>query len=221
MSAYTIIEDRSSESGSIECEDLPRGYSLRYRIKPDDCSNPPWENEDGHGPVRWTDEREKPARGETVLYSDYRNGQYFYNQGAAFVQAWKEGWGISAESLQRLTRNLGKKPTKGQIRAQAVREDMAHLRGFLSGDWCYIGVVVELIGPDSAEPIDTDSLWGIESNGDYWEVVAGELADQLLHSNGLTLVQRGKAWRDALHEARETKYWACRDVATSSQYRGA
>jgi hypothetical protein len=162
----------------------------------DDSAEPPWEREDGHGPVRFISDSEPLARGEVVLW-DAPRGRYVYGFGAALVQAWREGWGLGSEEVARLSARLGKRPTKGQIRAESVRQDMAHLRGFVADEWCYIGVSVRIIGPDG-EPEGEDythALWGVESSGDYWEEVAREVA-------GWILSERSERWRAALREAR-------------------
>lgn len=157
------------------------GFAFRATLFPDDSSGPPWENECGHGPVRFIEDREPLARGEVVLY-DARRGRYVYNFDAALVQASREGWGLNPEDLQRLTARLGKRPTRGQIHAESVRRDTAYLRGWCADDWCYVGVCVQRIGPDG-EPTGNPyehALWGVESTGDYWREVAAELAGELM-----------------------------------------
>lgn len=211
-SHYTIDLD----AGTIETDQLPAGYYLHVKIKNDDCSDAPWDRDSGHGDVRheWCSYgTPKLARGETILHSE-RGDHWIYNQGAAFVIAWRDGWGLSPDSLAKLTRALGKKPTRSQIRAEAVRQDMAFLRGYLSDDWSYIGVCVTLYDAADTE-ISSDSLWGIESNaGDYLLEVAAECADNCMHAAGIDLASRAKQWRAALSEARMRRYWAQRDVQT-------
>lgn len=184
------------------------GRRFEAALFPDDTNEAPWDNEDGHGPVRFIEDSEPLARGETVLH-DERRGRWVYGFGAALVQAAREGWGLGADDLARLASRLGKKPTKAQIRAESVRKDMEHLRGFLSGDWCYIGVSVRIIGPDG-EPEGRDyshALWGVESSGYYWEEIAAQLADEILS-------EKREGWRAALKEARARRYWASRGVET-------
>ena len=157
------------------------GFAFLVSLYFDDSASPPWEMSDGHGPVRFIEDREPLQRGETVLY-DCQRGRYVYDWGRAIVQAAREGWGLDPDALQALTQRLGKKPTKAQIRAEAVRRDMAFLRGWCADDWCYVGVCVQRIGPDGealGDPFD-NALWGVESDGDYWEEVAHELASQLM-----------------------------------------
>lgn len=143
-----------------------------------------------------------------MLY-DLRRGRFVYDFGAALVQASKEGWGLGPDDLQRLAERLGKKPTKSQIRAESVRQDMAHLRGWAAEDWCYMGVCVQIIGADGEPEGDEfeHAIWGVESSGGYWEEVADDLASQIMHS-------RATVWRAALKEARARRYWAARGVET-------
>ena len=211
-SHYTIDLD----AGTIETDQLPAGYSLRVKIENDDYCDTPWERDSGHGEIRHEWCRygtPKLSRGETILYSDGRD-HWIYNQGAAFVTAWRDGWGLSPDSLAKLTRTLGKKPTRSQIRAEAVRQDMAFLRGYLSNTWNYVGVCVTLHDAGDDE-IASYSIWDIESNaGDYLLEVAAECADECMRAVGIDIETRAKNWRAALVEARMRRYWAQRDVQT-------
>lgn len=208
---YTINLD----AGTIETDQLPSGYSMRVKIEDDDSGNSPFDD-DGHGETREAYSHygtPKLDKGETVLYSD-RGDYWIYNQGQAFVTAWRDGWGLPDDDLAKLTRKLGKKPTKGQIRAEAVRQDMAHLRDYLSNAWNYVGVCVTLHDAAGIE-VSADSLWGIESNaGDYLLEVAADCANNCMHAAGIDLASRAKQWRAALIEARARRYWASRDVQT-------
>lgn len=181
----------------------------------DDSSSAPWENGDGHGPVRFISDRESLARGEIVLHNCNR-GRYVYDFGAAIVQAARDKWGLSPDSLAKLTQRLGKKPTRAQIRAQSVRDDVSYLRGWCDDDWRYCGVCVQVIGADG-EPVGDKfdhavwgveyAVWGVESCGDYWRTVADDLASEIMS-------ERATVWRAALIEARAKRYWASRDVST-------
>jgi endonuclease YncB( thermonuclease family) len=76
------------------------------------------------------------------------------------------------------------------------------LRGFLNGDWCYVGVVIE-----DSQGNTLDSLWGVETFKGHHEAFAREMV-------AACWATKREAWRKALHEARERKYWASRDVET-------
>ena len=184
------------------------GRQFEVSLFEDDCSDAPWERDDGHGPVRFIRDSEPLAKGETVL-CDMDRGRFVYNFGQALLIASRDRWGLALDELTRLTQTLGKKPSKGQIRAAAVRADMNHLRAWCRNDWCYVGVCVNIIGVDG-EPAGgqfDNALWGVESSGDYWREVARDLADEILFN-------RRTAWRAALSEARASRYWASRDVQT-------
>lgn len=185
------------------------GRQFEMAIFGDDDNSPPWERSDGHGPVRYLDDSEPLRRRETVL-CDLRRGRYVYDVSAAILQASREGWGLSPESLQRFAQRIGKKPTKAQIRMEAIREDMRFLREWCADDWCYVGVSVRILDSES-EPIGDDyehALWGVESNSaDYLQEVAAGLADEILS-------ERRAAWRAHLKETREVVYWQSRDVQT-------
>lgn len=186
------------------------GRRFVVNLYPDNFHGAPWDECDGHGPVRELDPGEPLQRGEVLFYDNPRGrDRWAYGFGAALVQAWREGWGLDPEDLQRLRDRIGRKPTKGQIRAEAVRKDMRYLRGYLAQDWCYVGVCVQLLGPDG-EPVGNEfghALWGVESAGDYWEEVARDIADEILS-------EHRDAWRAALSEARARRYWESRDVVT-------
>lgn len=186
------------------------GRSFIVSLYPDDSGDTPNEREDGHGGVRQISDSESMARGEVFLaHGNDRGYRWVYDFGAALVQASREKWGLSADDLARLTSDLGKKPTRGQIRASTVRADMKYLRGFYSSDWCYVGVAVQIIGAGGEPEGDEfhNAVWGVESCGDYWREVARDIAGEILNT-------RREGWRAALKEARCVRYWASRDVRT-------
>lgn len=177
------------------------GRAFEVSLYADYSHGAPWDEEDGHGPVRHIPYSESMAPGETFLaHGSARGYRYVYGFGAALVQASREGWGIGPRELELLTMRIGKKPTRAQIRAESVRQDMKHLAGWCDSDWQYIGVSVRIIGADD-EPEGhkfENALWGVESSGDYWREVARELADEIL-------APRREAWRAALRHARESR----------------
>lgn len=181
-----------------------RGLEFEARIYSDHSHEPPGECEDGHGSVRFVSDSETLRRGEVVL-CDLDRGRWVYDFGAALLTASRDKWGLSAAGLAK----LGAKPTRGQIRAAAVRADMDHLRGWYRGDWQYVGVAVRAIAADG-QPIGgklDNAIWGVESCGDYWLEVAREIAEEIADT-------RAGLWRAALREAREARYWQARGVET-------
>lgn len=175
------------------------GHTFRVNHPYDDSGDTPWERADGHGPVsEWTSRDKRP--GERLLCSD-RGSRRYYDWQEACKLARRDGW--DAEPIGAPNRI-----------ERAVQADFDFLHAWCNDEWQYVGVVVEMLGADGAV-VAEQSLWGIESNAyDYLRDTAHELADEILHERGLTLEQRTHAWRAALTEARERRYWAQRDTVT-------
>lgn len=202
--------------------DAAPGHTFRVHIKQDDRNDPPWEQADGHGPMREVYNyygRPEKRPGEVVL-SSHRGNHWLYDRQAATAEAIRDGWGVNdakAEELRRKYR-MPNTHTKRGIATLAVLADMEFLAGWLNNDWTYVGVCVQLLDDDGNAITDEYdfALWGIESCAeDYIEEVAHDLALQCAQSEGITTEQRKDAWRTALREARERRYWAQRDVVTA------
>lgn len=169
------------------------------RIYADDLADAPWENEDRHGPVRHVySHYGRPGKrpGERILHSEGRD-HWLYDWQAAAAAARADGWDAPPyDAPDRINR--------------AVQADFDHLRGYLRGDWCYVGIGV-VLASDAENASDTDyfsnAVWGVNDGGEHVKEVAREIAGDILHD-------RRQAWRAALTEARARKYWASRDVAT-------
>jgi len=168
------------------------GYTFRVNFEQDDDQGPPWENEDGHGPVSDWEERGKRP-GEWVLNKEY-GSKRFYDAADAMRIAKRDGWGLSDEAkgalLAYLIRHNPKRGTgpltPGEIRAEAVARDFDFLRRWCQDDWHYCGVIVTHIpDPDEDRAVATDythALWGIEDDQyEYLEQVAHDLIDECLH----------------------------------------
>jgi hypothetical protein len=139
----------------IEHPDFP-GLRFRVHIEQDDDHEAPWECEDGHGPVRHVRSRDDKRAGERIMPS-HTDGYWLYDWQEASKLAKRDGWG-------------GDDP---------VQADFDRLRGWLNGDWQYIGVCVALIDEHDRPITDKyeHALWGIESDCDsYLKEVALELA---------------------------------------------
>lgn len=143
------------------------GWTIRIEVPYDEHMGPPWEEHDGHGIVsEWT--RRAKAPGEMVLAEDH--GSYRYYDFAESVKlARKDGWGPS-------DKDSGKTP--GERAHLAALEDYRRLKAWCNDQWTWVGVVVTATAPDGAQ--SQDSLWGIESDGDYWRDIAAELANSLM-----------------------------------------
>ena len=155
--------------------------SLLFRIEwvYDHDSDPPWDREDGHGPVSdWEHRSKRP--GEMVLNSD-RGSHRFYDFAEAVKLARKDGWNTAPFNWR----------TDGARAHAAALADFDYLRRFCTDQWHYCGIVVTLLDADG-EPDSVDaSLWGIESEGDdYHEEVIGELIAECLSQ--ITATIRGK-----------------------------
>jgi len=118
-----------------------------------DC-DPPWDREDGHGPVSdWEHRSKRP--GEMILNSD-RGSHLFYNFAEAVKLARKDGWNTAPYNW----------PSRGAQAHAAALADFDYLRRFCTDQWHYCGIVVTLLNADG-EPDSVDaSLWGIESDCD-------------------------------------------------------
>jgi hypothetical protein len=152
-----------------ETHDLPYGFKIVVRVEHDDDHGPPWEEEDGHGPVsEWRDADSKRP-GERVLVRHHGSAR-FYDMQEAIRIAKQDGWDAPPYD----------EGTKGQRAARAVEADFQYLKGWCDDRWYYVGVIVELQDEDGNE-IDRDSLWGIESvDENYLNETAREMAAHLL-----------------------------------------
>jgi hypothetical protein len=186
------------------------GRDFEVALYSDTDTGPPWEECDGYGSIRTVYGSGLPSKlpGEVIIHAD-RGTYWLYDFKGATEEAKRDGWGLSDTEKAKLAKKLGREPTAGQIRQEAVKRAMDFCRRWLNDDWWWIGVCVRIIGP-GGEPEGDEfehALWGVESDGDYWKEVAEELAGDILH-------EKRKAWRAALRERRERRYWASRDIVT-------
>ncbi len=177
--------------------DLPDGRFLKVSFPPDDSHGAPWEECEGHGPVREIRSRDQKAPGERII--GYHR-DHAYDFAGAMELARKDGWGLCEKDLAALRYNLKREPTKGEIRAAAVEADIAFLDGYLSDRWCYVVVSVELFSPDGSQ-LAADYLGGVESCGDYAAETAAEMANTLIEADD--------------KERAESAYWLEREVQTA------
>jgi hypothetical protein len=167
-------------------------FSFRVTTeRDDDNTTPPWETEDGHGPVSGWLPRYNPHTGcrdkepgQVILASDgggARGRVRYYDWVGATRMAKAEGWGISPEVRAAFVASRGREPTAKEIAREAVQQDFDRLKGWCEGRWEYVGVVVVLLDSDGEETDIKDCLFGIESDCvDYIEEQAEELASGLL-----------------------------------------
>lgn len=165
------------------------GLRFRFLTERDDDHGHPWDEEDGHGPVRYVRGAITLTKrcGERVLKSD-RWGAWLYDWQKAAKLARQDGWNAEPfDAPHRIQR--------------AVQADFDRMRGYLNDDWGYVGVCVILLDADGAEATDRydNALWGIESDCKvYHEEVAHQLADEIVRP-------RLGAWREALKAARTAR----------------
>ena len=143
------------------------GREYRVEIEQDEFADAPWDNSDGHGPVRRSNRRhvegESDKRpGERPLNSPSRHEyQFYYDWQSACLTARADGWNHAPYDA----------PNRVQ---RAVQADFDYLRGYLAGDWCYVSVTVT-----DDETGESDTLCGVEDIGGYAQEVAQELAECL------------------------------------------
>lgn len=186
--------------------DLPGGLYATVGTPYDEDMGPPWKEHDGHGLVTREGHHRfglgtKPPKspGERILCWDH--GYYrIYDFAGTMKIAKRDGWGLGPEEIEALHAKLGRPPTKGEITAESVERDFNHLRRWCDNQWHWIGVIVKLFDADGEE-IDSDSIWGIEDDTDYWQEVASELVENLLEKHN--------------EEQAEAQHWAERDTITT------
>lgn len=153
------------------------GLTFKVTVEQDTDTGRPWQEHDGHGPVREGHRSDyyrgiEKTPGERVLFAGDRN-QYtwLYDWAGAVKLAEKDGWGVSEDRRPANWETL----TKGQQRELAVQSDFDFLKAWCDEEWVWAGVVVTLMvegkGGDLVEydgPLAGtfhDSLWATE----YWQ----------------------------------------------------
>ena len=185
------------------------GITVQIRYEPDYDHGAPWDEDCGHGDIRQVDcswGRPDKRPGEVILYS-HRGAYWLYDYQGAIKKAKAEGWGCRQVDNWGLPRPP---MTKNQIAAQAVKEDMDFLRGYLQGDWGYVGIIVTALNEDGDE-VGQDSCWGFETHQGFHLEMGQEMALDL--AKQVYEDKEAEAAAAAL-EALEVAYWASRDVVT-------
>jgi hypothetical protein len=151
------------------------GLTFRVRVEQDHDSRCPWEECEGHGPVRevtrgYYERHIIKAPGERVLHHGDRNCySWVYDWAGAIKLAEKDGWGVSEENRPANWDQL----TKRQQREIAVQSDFDFLKAWCDDEWVWSGVCVDLMVEDEDGdlqkydgPLDcSDSLWSVE----FWQ----------------------------------------------------
>ena len=182
--AVEILEFPESFTGTVyEGETLTLehdGFVITAKIWADDDTTPPWEREEGHGPVAdWSSSAKAP--GQLVLSDDNPSGlrgrtkRRFYDFQEACRIALRDGWDSKPY-------NTDGRETKRQQAAKAARADYERLRKWCSDQWQYVGVALQVSRADIDLTGDyAAALWGIESDcPEYLTQVANELIGEAL-----------------------------------------
>lgn len=171
----------------------------------DQDADAPWDMSEGHGPVRktntphWRRHAGKKPGERPLNQADRNEYQFYYDWQEAIKLAKRDGWNTEPYDAPNRV-------------ARAVQADFDFLRGYVNGNWEYVGIVCTILDADGEKTDVADSCWGCETFGDYHLTSGTDMATELVNGH---LRAKREAWRAALHEARERKYWACRDVETT------
>lgn len=147
----------------------------------DDHMGPPWEEHDGYGPVSEWRYRDTKRPGEIPIAGERDFQRRFYDFAEATRIAKRDGWGLGGTEAFEFACKIGRIPTRKQIIREAVMRDMERLRGWCNDKWHWMGVEVTLLNRHGEETRFSESVWGIESDGDYWREVAEDCAANALH----------------------------------------
>jgi len=121
----------------------------------------PWDNEDGHGPVRMDSGRNfagyiSKVPGEMLLNNPDRHCYaYIYDFAEAVKIARRDGWNAAPYDWK----------TPGEQAHMAAMADFEHLRRFVAQDWHYCGIVVTLLDENGEKTDSSAGVWGVEDDG--------------------------------------------------------
>ncbi len=186
------------------------GLTFRVKFEHDQDSGPPWENGDGRGIVGDWETRANKRPGDRVLCTDRHSVRYFDFAGT-IAKAKRECWGLNETETAKLARKLGRVPTRGEIRAESVEREYEYLRLWCNDQWSYVGVIVVMLDDEGEETQYQDSIWGVETIGDYHIDVAHELAAGLAEMRQRERNERAAYLR---RERAEKRHWEYRDTVT-------
>lgn len=179
MSEPLKFTDRFGPHASIgdEIKTTIRGLTVTARIVQDDRCYPPWDNEDGHGPVSVNRDPTSKRPGERVLYKDERPRErcILYDYQAAIAIAKRDNWDAPPYG----------EGTKGQRAARAVEADFKYLKAWCNDEWFYVGIVLTVSKAGVTMCKNAASLWGIglgyyPNEPEYLNEVADELLPEAI-----------------------------------------
>lgn len=142
------------------------GFRFRLDVAPDCGFGPPWEHEDGHGPIRHVRENSDKRPGERVLWAD-RHEFLLYDWQEAMKIARRDRWGLADEDRAKLAARLGREPTAGEVCAESVARDFERLRRWCNGEWWWTRLRVALLDVEG-NPVEgfEQYLGGVESDSE-------------------------------------------------------
>lgn len=164
------------------------GFSFSWEAEHDADMRAPWEEHDGHGPVRGTAKESFTSRyrpgdkkpGERVLWGE-RGEFLLYDWQGAMKLARADGWGMPADDRAEFIAKHGREPTRGEQCAAAVQSDFDFLRRYCDGQEYWQSLCVTLLDVEG-EPVEQfrEYLGGILGADDaYLESEAVSLADHI------------------------------------------
>lgn len=163
-------------------ETVEDGFLITAAIEFDQDCEPPWANEDGHGPVSdWTTRSKRP--GEIVLTADGPHKR-FYDFQAAIKIAKEEKWDAKPYG----------EGTVGEQAVRAVTCDFQMMQAWCRVEWEYCGIVLSVSRNSVTLDSHASSLWGIElhhtaDSNEYLTEVANELLDEAVSKGKKILLE--------------------------------
>lgn len=169
------------------------GLTFRVDFEHDHDAGRPWDNCEGHGPVRQAsrgyDGNIIKRPGERVLYAGGRN-EY----------SWVYDWQVACKMARADRWNAAPYDAPNRIE-RAVQADFDYLQAWCEDRWSYVIVTVTLINDDGTDGA-SDCMGGVETWKDYHHDCAREMAQGLADT--------------VMAELAEVQRWAERDIVTTA-----
>jgi len=166
-------------------------HTFKVYVAADDTGRLPWEDDCIFEDVvsDWTRNAKRPW--QRTLSEDRGSRRHFDVR--QYIKVAKAQGCTGAQAAEQLERSFG------------------YLRRFCADQWSYVGVIVKRVDAEGEE-LESDSLWGIESDAtDYIAEVARDMAQDMAPEADK---ERARAAYARRKESAERRYWAQRDVVT-------
>lgn len=157
-----------------------KDYTFRVKVNRDNDMGPPWEEEDGHGPVsEWTRRPKRP--GELILVEDHVGHRRYYDFAEACKIARREGW--DSPPYNSITH-----PQPPHYRsAKAAKADFENLRKWCRNEWYWVYIEVVLLDDEGEETDQSQFRGGLTSDDEPdIRMEAENLAQQIVDNEGKT-----------------------------------